>query len=68
MASQPLTRVHTYIVKVWLERIADPAEGGEWRGEARDVETSAVRYFRTLDGLVGALEELLAESDARSAD
>ena len=56
-AAIPGVAPHTFVVRLWFERDGDHAEGGEWRGEVRDVASRSVRHFRHLDGLTGAIRD-----------
>lgn len=46
---------------MWYERSLNEKDE-EWRGEARDVLTGQVLYFRHLSGLEGAVDHLLREN------
>jgi len=50
----------TVVLRLWYEESRAP-EDREWRGEARDVLSDRVVYFRTLDRLGAAVADLLGE-------
>ena len=62
-------QVRTFIVRLWFEPTESGGAPGEWRGEAEQVapKTDEPRRsnFRTLDGLVGALKNLMDRSHER---
>ena len=62
-------QVCTFIVRLWFEPTESVGSPGEWRGEAEQVtpKTDELRKgnFRTLEGLVGTLEDLMNRSPKR---
>ncbi len=56
-------QVCTFIVRLWFEPTESVGSPGEWRGEAEQVapKTDEQRKgsFRTLEGLVGTLKDLM---------
>jgi hypothetical protein len=59
--------VQTFVVKIWLESEEDALLPGEWRGEARDVLSGRIVYFRHLEGIAEAIRRLGALSDIDEA-
>jgi hypothetical protein len=63
--------VYTLVVRVGREHDGESEATWEWRGEVRNAMTSELRYFRELDGLLLAIQELLrvvpGENDAAEA-
>ncbi len=59
-------QVCTFIVRLWFEPTESVGSPGEWRGEAEQVapKTDEQRKssFRTLEGLVGTLKDLMDRS------
>ena len=46
--SPPESRVHSFIVKVWLEEVATRNKGGSWRGRIVHVPGGERRYLKDL--------------------
>ncbi|HET6229646.1 MAG TPA: hypothetical protein VFE05_06150 [Longimicrobiaceae bacterium] len=56
-------RPHTLIIRIWPEPREVAGQGGEWRGELREVASGSVRYFRGLDGLGPLVREIIERED-----
>lgn len=52
------TRVHTFVVRIWLEPSRAQKDHCEWRGEVKHVLTGDVAYFRPLEELVNTIKKL----------
>ena len=48
----------TFVVRMWLERSRREPGAQEWRGTIRRVSDGEVVFFRHVDGIVEAIEEL----------
>lgn len=57
----------TFILRLWLEKDDAGHAPGEWRGELKHVPSGRSAYFRTFDGIAGALHRLLHEVEQESA-
>lgn len=64
MPDVALREARTVVVRLWFEP-SERAGEEEWRGEARDVLTGRVLYFRRIEGLVEVMAELLAAGEQR---
>ena len=62
-------QVRTFIVRLWFEPTESAGAPGEWRGEAEQVAPNTDEQrksnFRTLEGLVGALKDLMKRNHER---
>lgn len=59
----------TFVVRLWFEAAdASGGEGGEWRGQLREVPGGRIAYFRTVEGVVAALKKLGVVDDGGSDD
>jgi len=48
----PEATTHSFIVKIWLEEVADESGDVTWRGHITHVPSGARRYLRNLDDIV----------------
>ena len=60
MQEQGREGARTIVLRLWYETSPEETEE-EWRGEARDVVTGRVLYFRHLDALADVITRLLAD-------
>lgn len=58
------SQVHSFIVKLWLESVADEAERVAWHGLVTHVPGGERRYFRDLEEVRGFIEPYLGEANA----
>jgi hypothetical protein len=59
------SQVHSFIVKLWLEAVADEAERAAWHGQITHVPDGERRYFTDLDEIRSFIEPYLGESAKR---
>ena len=57
-------QVHSFIVKLWLDSVADEAERAAWQGQITHVPGGERRAFRDLDEIRLFIEPYLGESFA----
>lgn len=53
------SQVHSFIVKLWLESVADEAERAAWHGHITHVPGGERRYFTDLDEIRSFIEPYL---------
>lgn len=53
------SQVHSFIVKLWLEAVADEAERAAWHGQITHVPDGERRYFTDLDEIRSFIEPYL---------
>ena len=46
------TNTHSFVIKIWLEEIAEDAGRALWRGHVTHIPNGARRYVQDLDGIV----------------
>ncbi len=54
------SQVHSFIVKLWLESVAEEAGRAVWQGHITHVPGGERRYFRELGEIRGFIEPYLA--------
>lgn len=55
-------QVHSFIVKLWLESVADGADRAAWHGQITHVPGGERRVFRDLDEIRLFIEPYLGEA------
>ncbi len=48
---QPDLIPHSFIIKIWLEEVADEADQAVWRGHITHVPSGERRYVKTLEDI-----------------
>ena len=56
-------RYHTFLLILWEERNEDPNLPGVWRFRLEDPRTGQQQGFASLEALVAALEQEMADSN-----
>ena len=54
------SQVHSFIVKLWLESVAEDARRAVWQGHITHVPSGERRYFRDLGEIRSFIEPYLA--------
>lgn len=63
----PESKVHSFIVKLWLEDAGDETGSAVWRGHVTHVPSGKRRYLRKLEDIVSVVESYVAEIGGDSA-
>jgi hypothetical protein len=58
------SEVHSFVVKLWLDSVADEAERVVWQGQITHVPGGERRYFRDLDEIRAFIEPYLGDTAA----
>lgn len=61
-------RIHSFIVRVWVEDMLTEAGPGVWRGHIIHVPTGEKRYLRDLDQIPGIVEHCVTHADCDKID
>jgi hypothetical protein len=61
----PEAKVHSFIVKVWLEEEGDEAGSACWHGHVTHVPSGERRYLRELSDILGFIKPYVAEIGAQ---
>jgi hypothetical protein len=59
----PESKVHSFIVKLWLEDAGDGTELAGWRGYVTHVPSGKRCYLQTLDDILSFVESYVPEVD-----
>lgn len=62
--AEGITLTMSFIVKLWLEEIAEETDQMVWRGHITHVPSGTRRYFSTLDQIADFITPYLAEPGA----
>jgi hypothetical protein len=61
------SKVHSFIVKIWLEEVGDETENAFWRGHITHVPSGERRYLKGLSDISDFIERYLAALEAEPA-
>ncbi|MDT7602292.1 MAG: hypothetical protein QOF61_289 [Acidobacteriota bacterium] len=61
------SQVHSFIVKLWLDSVAEEAERAAWHGHITHVPGGERRYFKDLDEIRHFIEPYLGETGGAGA-
>lgn len=55
----PDEAIHSFVVRIWLEKPATPRQSALWRGHVTHVHTGQRRHFDHLEGLTDFIRQYL---------
>lgn len=62
------SRIHSFIVRVWLEDLSKDAGHSHWRGHITHVPTGEKRYLRELGDIARFVEHCITNCDDDEID
>jgi hypothetical protein len=62
----PETQVHSFIIKLWLEKAGEEVSTTAWHGHITHVPSGDRHYLQDLSDIIGFIEPYLGETRADS--
>ncbi len=62
----PETRIHSFVIKIWLEEMAEEVDHAIWRGHITHVHSGVRRHFQDLDIIFDFIQPYLLASSVNN--
>ena len=56
----PESRIHSFLIRIWLEETAEESKRAKWRGHITHVPSGERRYLQDLNDIISFIQPYLA--------